>query len=268
MNAVLTIDLEDWYHCFVGVPQHASHYEDRITSATHRVLGWLEHARATATFFVLGDVALRHPELVDRIAAQGHEIGSHGMRHEKIYRQTPDTFAADLNESLRLLSSITRRDIVSYRAPFFSITNKSLWALDILKDSGIRFDSSVFPVHNHRYGIARARRTPHVIRDGLLEVPPSTYRMALANIPCAGGAYFRLLPHAWTMRMMRAVHAGGDLVLYFHPWEFDEAHPRIRRFSGQGIRHYWGLKKTGKHFEEVVSTFNFASIAECYAAVS
>ncbi|HYJ78475.1 MAG TPA: polysaccharide deacetylase family protein, partial [Longimicrobiaceae bacterium] len=167
MRNILTIDVEDWYHPLDEDPANWARYEDRIVLATRRVLQVLADNDTHATFFVLGHVADRHHELVREIHRAGHEVGCHGYEHRFVYRQTPAEFESDVGRAARLLSSITGEPVVSYRAPYFSITKKSLWALPILRDLGFKYDSSVFPVHNHRYGIPDAPRLPFTTDEGI-----------------------------------------------------------------------------------------------------
>jgi polysaccharide deacetylase family protein (PEP-CTERM system associated) len=191
---VLTIDMEDWFHSLDYFPSNWNSYEKRIEYGTDKILDLLARKGSTATFFVLGDVAANHPRLIKRISDEGHEIGSHGYNHKFIYKQTKLEFKEDLKKSLNLLSGLTGRQILSYRAPYFSITKKSLYAFEILMEEGIRLDSSIFPVINHRYGIPDNERLPYRLENGLWEWPITTYRTFLGNIPFSGGVYFRFLP--------------------------------------------------------------------------
>jgi polysaccharide deacetylase family protein (PEP-CTERM system associated) len=259
---VLTIDVEDWYHGLVPVSGWRS-CEDRIVASTRRILDIVDEAGARATFFVLGDVADLHPELVQEIARRGHEVATHGYHHRLVYRQTREDFQADVARSLASLRAAVDRPVVSYRAPFFSIVRESRWALDVLPALGLRFDSSVFPVHNHRYGIPGARRDPYREKSGIVEVPPSTLRIGRTNVPVAGGVYFRVLPPAFLRHAYREVNREGlPVVFYLHPWEVDPGHPRIRLPPALRWRHYHGLEHTASRLREVLSMMKFGPVCE------
>jgi polysaccharide deacetylase family protein (PEP-CTERM system associated) len=260
---ILTIDVEDWYHPLVPDPSQWRACEDRVADSTRRILDIIDHAGAKATFFVLGDVADRHPDLVHEIARRGHEIGTHGYFHRFVYQQEPADFEADVVRSLASLRAIIDDPIVAYRAPYFSIVRESRWALDVLSRLGIRFDSSIFPVHNHRYGIPDAPRAPHRDATGLIEVPLSTLRLGRYNVPVAGGVYFRALPFAFLHRAYQGVAAEGlPLVFYLHPWEIDPHQPRVRVSPGLRLRHYHGLEQTAGRLQELLRLFPFSPVRE------
>lgn len=265
MNNTLTIDLEDWYHCFESDESKWDLYKNRVEKPTMLILNELERSNNKATFFVLADVARKNPNLIKLIDSLGHEIACHGSSHKFVYCQTPIEFEKDVSESIQTIQSLINRPIVSYRAPFFSITAKSLWALEILKRLGIKFDSSIFPVYNYRYGISHARTYPNYIIDGLLELPLSVYETKLINIPVAGGAYFRLFPFALTDYFINKSHYFN---FYIHPWEFDSEQPKIKRYSFQGLRHYWRLADTHSKFVKLLNKYNFNSIRSVYGASS
>jgi polysaccharide deacetylase family protein (PEP-CTERM system associated) len=262
----LTIDFEDWYQGIEIPHTDWDGFEDRIASSGRTVLAELARAEVRATFFVLGRVAEHHPELVREIAAAGHEIATHGWSHTLIYQMTPETFREELLRSIQLLEALSGKPILGHRAPFFSITRASLWALDILAEAGIRYDSSIFPVLNYRYGIDGAPRWPHPIetRGGRLEeFPISTWRCLGRNLPMAGGAYFRLYPYALTRAAFRSINAAGQpAVFYLHPWELDPDHPHIplpRRIS---LTHYVNLRATTGRFRRLLRDFRFAPMSE------
>jgi polysaccharide deacetylase family protein (PEP-CTERM system associated) len=265
---VLTVDLEDWFHSLDPDPAHWSRYDRRAGTATRSLLKILDRRMAKATFFVLGDVALHDPELIRELAAQGHEIGSHGMKHRFICRQTASEFRQDLRESIELLESIVGTRVQAYRAPYFSITNESTWALDILRDEGIRCDSSIFPVHNYRYGIPGACRTPNEIVPGLWEWPPSTLPVGLVNFPIAGGFYLRLLPSLAVERSIRALERRHEaVVLYVHPWEIDPDQPRLDcPFRFTFIRHYHALSRTQGKLDRVLRLGRFTTLSNAMPA--
>ena len=261
-----TIDLEDWYQGLEIPPDAWAGFEDRLVPASRRLLQMLDHAGARATFFVLGAAAERHPDLIREIAAAGHEIGTHGWSHTFVYRLDPASFRDELQRSMSLLASLSGRAVVGHRAPFFSITRESLWALDVMRECGIRYDSSVYPVVNYRYGIPDAPRWPYSILDGdrpLLEFPITTLRMLGRNVPVAGGAYFRLYPYALTRAAFHAVNRSGrPAVFYLHPWELDPEHPRIPLPRRIAATHYVNLRSTEGKLASLLRDFRFAPMNE------
>ena len=264
-SIVLTIDLEDWFHCMDEDPLNWCRYERRIEEETLKLLTLFEKYSAHATFFVLGDVAKNHPELIKLISDKGHEIGSHSLEHRFIYNQNADEFRYDLKRSLDLLTSITTKKILSFRAPYFSIIKKSLWAFDILAEEGIVYDSSVFPVVNHRYGIPDFPRFPMKLKNGLIEFPITTYKNFIGNIPFAGGVYFRFYPYSvsnWFIH--NTLKQNYPVILYFHPWEFDYEQPKINSGSKfLNFRHYYGLRKNFEKLNSVLAEYKVVTLQEC-----
>jgi len=263
----LTVDFEDWYQGLEIPHQDWAGFEDRIRHSADRLLDLLDRGRTKATFFVLGTVAEKHPELVRQIAAAGHEVGTHGWSHTMVYRMTPETFSAELRRSIELLETLSGQRVLGHRAPFFSITRRSLWALEILARCGIRYDSSIFPVLNYRYGIEDAPRWPYPIgngkADGLTEFPITTWRILGRNVPVAGGAYFRILPYAFTRAAFRAINrAGYPATFYVHPWEVDPEHPRIPLPRRIAATHYANLKVTEPRLRRLLSDFTFAPMKD------
>ncbi len=263
----LTIDFEDWYQGLEIPYKDWAGFEDRIVPVGRRLLQLLADAGVRATFFVLGYIAEQHPEMIREIAAAGHEIGTHGYSHALIYEQTPELFRTELTRAIGTLEDLTGARVLGHRAPFFSITKDSLWALDILAELGIRYDSSIFPVVNYRYGIADAPRWPYEIkseRHTLTEFPISTWQVLGKNVPIAGGAYFRIYPYAFTKQGLRAVNrAHRPFVFYLHPWELDPDHPRIklpRRVAG--LTHYFNLRATERRLRRLLRDFKFAPMKE------
>lgn len=262
----LTIDFEDWYQGLEIPHTEWGKFEDRVVPAGRRLLELLDQADVRATFFVLGYVAERHPEIVREIAAAGHEIGTHGYSHTLIYKQTPEVFRSEIERAVRSLEDNIGQRVLGHRAPFFSITRDSLWALEVLGELGIRYDSSIFPVLNYRYGIEDAPRWPYEVAAGgrtLIEFPISTWQLLGRNLPIAGGAYFRIYPYSLTRRAFRAVNEKGyPVVFYLHPWELDADHPRIplpRRIS---MTHYFNLRKTEDRLKRLLRDFSFAPMRE------
>lgn len=266
---ILTIDLEDWFHSLDTDSSNWGKYERRIEYSTNLLLNLLAEKKASATFFVLGDVAKNHPNLIKKIDLEGHEIGSHGFNHEFVYEQNRNNFRTDLRHSINLLSDLTGKSIISYRAPYFSITKESLWAFNILGEEGIKIDSSIFPVINHRYGISDNERLPYQLKNGIWEFPITTYKTFLGNVPFSGGVYFRFLPVPISKFFTSTLLNKNELVLvYFHPWEFDSSQPRLNKISQfLKLRHYYGLKENFKKFSKLISDLKIVSLNEGINAI-
>jgi polysaccharide deacetylase family protein (PEP-CTERM system associated) len=228
------------------------HYPLRVENNTLRVLDLLEVKNVRATFFILGWVAERCPCLVREIARNGHEIACHGYGHELIYQIGPERFRADVRRAKTMLEDIVGKQVFGYRAPSYSITARSLWALDILVEEGFSYDSSVFPIVHDTYGIPDGKRFPHVIETSagkIREFPISTYPVKFGGwrprLPIAGGGYLRLLPAPLVGKAIRHINAseGQPAVVYFHPWEIDPDQPRIKAGLKSRFRHYLNLKR-------------------------
>jgi polysaccharide deacetylase family protein (PEP-CTERM system associated) len=265
LQNALTVDFEDWYQGIEIPHTEWEGYEDRIVGSGRRVLEVFAEAGVTATFFVLGEVARRHPELVREIAAAGHEVATHGWSHTMVYKLTPDAFREELTRSIRLLEDLSGQRIVGHRAPYFSITRQSLWALDILAESGIRYDSSIFPVLNYRYGIEDAPRFPYRVGGArpLSEFPITTWRLLGRNLPVAGGAYFRILPYAFTRVAFQSINRSGQpAVFYIHPWELDPDHPRIPLPRRIALTHYANLRVVAGRMKRLLRDFSFAPMKD------
>jgi polysaccharide deacetylase family protein (PEP-CTERM system associated) len=264
LNA-LTIDFEDWYQGLEIEREHWDRFEDRIGTSGRRLLDVLAAAQTRATFFVLGQVAERHPELVREIRDAGHEVGTHGESHQFVYRMALDTFRAEVASAAERLRGLTGRQVLGHRAPFFSVTRESLWALDVLAELGFRYDSSIFPVHNYRYGIPDAPRWPYRVSEmtRLIEFPISTWRLLGTNLPIAGGAYFRLYPYAFTRMGLRSINREGyPAVFYLHPWELDPGHPRVPVPRRVAATHYFNLSATEGRLRRLLRDFRFAPMGE------
>lgn len=264
---VLTVDLEDWYQGLEIEREHWSRFEARIWTGCERLLALLGEAGVPATFYVLAEIAERHPDLIHAIMRRGHEIGTHGESHMFVYRQTPDVLRAELRRSIEILEKLTGEPVVSHRAPFFSITRESLWALEVLTDLGIRCDSSIIPVRNYRYGIPDAPRTPWRYRSvgggELVEFPVSTVKLLGQNVPASGGAYFRLYPYALTRALMRSVNrAGWPVMFYIHPWELDPEQPRTELPWRIRTTHYHNLGRTAPRIRRLFRDFQFRPLRE------
>ena len=265
MYNALTIDVEDYFHveAFQRVIRREDwhRYAPRIYHSTLKILDLLARHGIRATFFILGWVAEKTPGIVKEIQAAGHEIGSHGYAHQVIYQQTPDEFAEDLRRSLEIIEEITGEQVLGFRAPSFSITNRSLWAIEIMQSFGLVYDSSVFPIVHDIYGIPDAPRHPYQIAGGFWEFPMTTVRVMGKNIPIGGGGYLRIFPY-WLTRwgIDRVNSAGESAVVYLHPWELDPGHPRIKTSPLNHFRHYINLAKTEGRLDALCKDFKFKSI--------
>ncbi|MFO0817942.1 MAG: XrtA system polysaccharide deacetylase [Pirellulales bacterium] len=271
-----TVDVEDYFQVS-GFERHVDRetwasYESRVEGNTDRILDLLSERDVRGTFFILGWVAERHPEMVRKISSAGHELGSHSFWHRLIYQQTPDEFREDLRRSRDVLEDITGQRVTCYRAPSFSITRDSLWSLEILIEEGFEVDSSVYPIYHDRYGIPNAQRWLHQLATPsgtLWEFPPSVVRRAGVNLPVSGGGYFRLYPLQWTDLCLRAINArhGQPFMFYIHPWEIDPKQPRLK--AGDRIarwRHYLNLNTTEGKLASLLSRFPFTTMKEVVAA--
>ena len=275
MRNALTIDVEEYFqaHAYAKVidPADWERIPGRVTANVRRLLALLAAHSTRATFFVLGWVADRHPELVREIVAAGHEVGSHGYAHRLLHRQSPDEFAADLARSLAVLRRVLgdAGAPLGYRAPGFSLTARTLWALDILRAQGIRYDSSLQPVlTRRRNGAYGASRFATRLDAGLWEFPVSTVRLAGYNCPVAGGAYFRLLPLWVTRRAIDRINAEGrPAVVYLHPWELDPAEPDVPQAALHArLRHRLNLGKTEGRLRRLLGAREFGPLREVFAA--
>ncbi len=261
----LSIDLEDWF-CVYNLG-HAIRREDwdkqeqRVVRNTHCLLALLSKHRVTATFFVLGWVARRCPELITEIERQGHEIGTHGYSHRLLTDMTPESFEEDLREALEVTQRCVRQPILGFRAPSFTITEKTLWALKILVRNGIQYDSSIFPFGLHPdYGMPRAPLGIHRLGDALIEFPLSCAEVLGQNIPCSGGGYFRLFPYSVTKFLLRRCNEQGRPVMfYLHPWEIDPVQPRVQLSWAKTFRQYHNLDKTLGRLDRLLTDFPFTS---------
>lgn len=269
-NIVLTIDMEDWFHSLDSQQENWHNYKRRIEHGTRKILELLAAKNSKATFFVLGEVAENHPELIREIIKEGHEIGSHSYYHKFIYKQSAQEFRDDLKRSLNLLEDLTGKKIISFRAPYFSITKESLWAFDILKEEGIEIDSSIFPVLNHRYGIPSAKRLPHQLKNGIWEWPITTFKTFLGNFPFAGGVYIRFFPLAVSKFLISStIKKNEPILMYFHPWEFDPGQPSLRNISSfLSFRHYFGLSNNFKKFSSLIEEYETITLNKSIKEIS
>ena len=297
----LTIDLEDYFmvSAFESVVKRESWHlhESRIEPNTRKILDILDEANGNAgvkaTFFCLGWVGERYPSLIREIDRRGHEIACHGYDHQLVYRMTPEQFREDILISKHILEDASGKKVIGYRAPSYSITRQSLWALDILGEEGYRYDSSIFPIHHDRYGIPAAPRFPFLVKldrnggggvcapadfvrlplweskpceprdDCIVEYPISTVRVMGLNIPISGGGYMRLLPYGLIRQGLSRINCDENkpFVFYMHPWELDPEQPRMTSISALSrFRHYVNLAGTAYKLKKLLHDFKFSSM--------
>jgi len=265
LNA-LSVDLEEYFQVSnlsgIIARDQWDALPSRVVDATRRLLDTFDETGSRATFFVLGWVAERQPALVREIADRGHEIACHGHAHELVYEIGPERFRKDLRRARSAIAEASGVQPCGYRAPSYSITRRSLWALDILAEEGFDYDSSIFPIHHHRYGIPDFSRTPVRIElaegRSIREFPMTTLQVGPVKLPLAGGAYLRFLPPAlfrWGFR--RLIAAGEPIVLYVHPWEIDPDQPRQQVGWRVRINHYHNLGRTQARLAGLLKAFCF-----------
>jgi polysaccharide deacetylase family protein (PEP-CTERM system associated) len=269
-----TVDVEDYFQVSAyegAVPRDGwGAVPSRIDAGLDALLNLLEARSVRGTFFILGWVARRHPRIVRTIAERGHEIGCHSDEHRLVYSQTPEEFRADTRRALDTIQQAAGRACTLYRAPTFSVTRESLWALPILAEEGVRLDSSVYPVVHDRYGIPGAPRFPYrPLPDvpDFVEFPPSTFRWLGMTLPCAGGGYLRIYPPFVTRYALRSINGGEaqPAVLYVHPWELDPEQPALPGGTLQNLRHRANIGAMGARLAELLSRFRFSTMSAALA---
>jgi polysaccharide deacetylase family protein (PEP-CTERM system associated) len=260
----LTVDVEDYFQ----VSALAPHFPPdgwggvpcRVEANVARLLDLFARHDAHATFFTLGWVAERYPQLVRRIAAAGHEVASHGHGHQRASDQTPEAFLADIRLAKAILEDVLGQEVAGYRAPSFSIGKTNPWAHDCIAEAGYRYSSSVYPVKHDHYGVPDAPRFPYRLANGLLEIPITTARLAGRNFPAGGGGYFRFLPYAvsrWQIERVNRVDR-RPAIFYFHPWEVDPEQPRVQGASAKTrFRHYVNLHRTEARLARLLQDFTW-----------
>jgi polysaccharide deacetylase family protein (PEP-CTERM system associated) len=266
----MSVDVEDYFH--VAALSRAIARKDwdrmeyRAEASTERLLDLFAAHGTQATFFILGWVAQRSPQLIRRIHAAGHEIACHGMSHELIYRQTPEQFTLETRQSKALLEDAIGQKVSGYRAASWSVTRQSLWALDIIHELGFEYDSSVFPIRHDIYGIPGAPQYPGYVTTAanrrLVEFPPSTVSIPGLRLPVGGGGYFRLLPYWVTSKGLRRINEkiGQPFIFYLHPWEVDPGQPRINAGVLSRFRHYTNLGKTHARLQRLLGEFQCTTV--------
>jgi polysaccharide deacetylase family protein (PEP-CTERM system associated) len=278
LNA-LTIDVEDYYHATNLEPEAPPRkwhlLTPRIRTSLPRTLQLLQDNNTKATFFILGHIARRHPQIVREIADQGHEIASHGYAHRLVYRQSEQQFARDIRKSKYLLEQLTGKPVLGYRAPNFSITQAVPWAYDQLAAAGYRYDSSLHPVRHTRYGNRDRGILPEIVETAygpLAVFPLAVFETSIfgrtVRLPVAGGAWWRLFPLAYSDTLLRRIENSRPMICYFHPWEVDAGQPR---FDSLPLltkwRHYGGLANFPAKLTTLMKHYRFGRILDLAASV-
>ena len=268
----LTIDVEDYFQVSAFAPYIArsdwEHRECRVEANVERILEMLARHDVKATFFTLGWIAERYPQIVRAIVSNGHELASHGHGHQRVTDLSEAEFRADIERAKGTLEDLSGAPVLGYRAPSFSIVAANLWALDCLARTGHRYSSSIYPIRHDHYGMPDAPRFAHpVAGGGLIEIPPTTLRLLDRNLPSSGGGFFRLLPYGVSRWMLRQVNRRDRqaAIFYFHPWELDAGQPRIEGISRKTrFRHYLNIGKMPARLERLLADFQWGRMDEIF----
>ncbi|MEO8117831.1 MAG: XrtA system polysaccharide deacetylase [Rhodoferax sp.] len=267
----LTIDVEDYFQVSAFAPHIArsewNTRECRIERNVNFILDLLARRDTKATFFTLGWIAERYPQLVRQIVSEGHELASHGYGHERASEQTEAAFFADIHLAKIVLEDLIGGEVNGYRAPSFSIGAGNLWAFDCLARAGYRYSSSVYPIRHDHYGMPDSPRFAYEVRPGLMEIPITTLRVLNRNWPSSGGGYFRLLPYALSRWMLSRVNTDDreSGVFYFHPWEIDAGQPRIPGISRKTrFRHYVNIDRMEDRLNLLLGDFKWGRMDDIF----
>ncbi len=275
LNA-LSFDIEDWYHSIFSIPfEEWDRYEDKLIPNLNKILPVLDEYNIKATFFVLGYIAKKTPEVVKMLHQSGHEIAVHGYNHKLLYQQTPDEFRDDLKRAIGVIEELIQEKVIGYRAPYWSINKQSYWALEIIRQEGLLYDSSIYPLF---YGMPSSPRFPYIIKgstgilpvnNSLIEFPPSCLRLCGINLPMGSGFYFRAFPYQLTRWGLRRINKEcNPALICLHPPEFDPSKPRFKmRTFGEYVLHYYNLDTTLEKFNQLVKGFRFGTIREVLAGM-
>jgi polysaccharide deacetylase family protein (PEP-CTERM system associated) len=263
----LTIDVEDYFQVSAFAPYIAraewDQRECRVVRNVSRILELLDAQNTKATFFTLGWIAERYPDLVRRIAREGHELASHGYGHERASDLDETAFSRDVSRAKAILEDLSGMEVTGYRAPSFSIGMRNLWAFECLARAGYRYSSSVYPIRHDHYGMPDSPRFVYRVAAGLLEIPITTLRVFKCNLPSSGGGYYRLLPYAISRWMLQRVNAGDQqsAIFYFHPWEIDVGQPRIPGIDLRTrFRHYVNIDRMEERLCRLLGDFNWGRV--------
>jgi len=271
----LTIDVEDYFQVSAFAPHIPRSEWDglpcRVEQNMDRILELLAEADVHATFFTLGWIAERYPDLIRRVNGAGHEIASHGFAHRRANEQSEDEFLVDIRLDKEVLEDVTGHNVKGYRAPSFSVGPGNPWAFECIAKAGYRYSSSVYPIRHDHYGVPDAPRFAHEPSAGLLELPVATVRMFDVNWPAGGGGYFRLLPYPisrWSIRRINSVD-GKPALFYFHPWELDPEQPRVKNASAKArFRHYLNLGRVEPRLKRLLQDFRWNRVDQVFLGES
>ncbi len=271
LRNAMSIDVEDYFQVSAFAPyirrEDWGSMECRVERNVGRILDLLAAKQVRATFFTLGWVAERYPQIVRAIVAGGHELASHGYGHQRASDLSAAAFRDDVVGARKLLEDLGGVAVVGYRAPSFSIGKANLWAFDVLREAGYRYSSSVYPIAHDHYGMPDSPRFAYPVREGLLEIPVTTLRLAARNLPSSGGGYFRLLPYALSRWMIGRVNKvdGEPAVFYFHPWEIDAEQPRVPGIDAKTrFRHYVNIGRTESRIARLLGDFRWGRMDEIF----
>ncbi len=263
----LSVDVEDYFQVSALAPYIPrgdwESMPSRVEANVERLLDLFDEHGAKATFFTLGWIAQRHPQLVRRIVERGHELASHGYAHERASAQSREQLRDDIGRAKGLLEDLSGSAVRGYRAPSFSIGAGNLWAFEVIRDAGHVYSSSVYPVRHDHYGMPGAPRFPYEAVPGLVEIPISTVRIGGRNLPAGGGGYFRLLPYALTRWAIRRIHHDDSRpsMFYMHPWEIDPGQPRVAGVDAKSrFRHYVNLGRTEQRLRRLLRDFRWGRV--------
>jgi polysaccharide deacetylase family protein (PEP-CTERM system associated) len=267
----LTIDVEDYFQVSAFAPciprSEWDSRECRVERNVGLIMDMLDRHGVKATFFTLGWVAERYPDLVRELARRGHEVASHGYSHQRATDQSREEFLDDISRAKTILEALSGQTVRGYRAPSFSISTNNLWAFDCLAEAGYRYSSSIYPIKHDHYGIPDAPRFMHDVRPSLIEIPATTIRAFSRNWPASGGGYFRLMPYVLSRHLIRHVNETDEAaaVFYFHPWEVDPQQPRIDGASAKArFRHYLNLDRMEARLERLLDDFNWGRMDQVF----
>jgi polysaccharide deacetylase family protein (PEP-CTERM system associated) len=271
LSNALTIDVEDYFQVSAFAPyirrDEWEQRECRVERNVQRILELLAHKQIKATFFTLGWIAERYPQLVRDVVAGGHELASHGYGHERASDLSQTAFSQDVTRAKKLLEDLAGAAVLGYRAPSFSIGTGNLWAFDVLAQAGYQYSSSVYPIKHDHYGMPDSPRFAYRLASGLLEIPITTLRMGNRNLPSSGGGYFRLLPYALSRWMLRKVNQQDreSAIFYFHPWEIDPEQPRVAGIDLRTrFRHYVNIGRTERRLISLMDDFRWGRMDQIF----
>ncbi|MBU0686419.1 MAG: polysaccharide deacetylase family protein [Candidatus Margulisbacteria bacterium] len=265
VNNILSFDVEEWNSSFY-LDKDASVKESRVGLSINKILEILSSKDIKATFFVVGKLAEQNEDIVKMIDAAGHEVASHGYAHLPVTTLSPEEFRRDLKQSIAVLEKITNKKVLGYRAPGYTITRNNLWAIDIIRECGLRYDSSIYPVSLRVFtsgGAAGFQQGEFMISKDLKEFPLITADVLGVKLPVATTSYFRIFPYLVTKWAIKRLNQQGmRTCLNFHSWEFDPEHPKVKLPFPQNVKHYFNLSKTEPRFKQLISDFDFISCRE------